>query len=109
MIIQLIWFKVSNEARMKAQSFIELQYAWVQEVEDLREIGKISYLDNALIVEVVSKKLPSRESRQHYLERRISIQNGGKTEFEILTIFMETERALQRAVGTMEGGLCAKR
>ena len=51
-------------------------------------MDRIKCLDNPIIVQAISDKLPSEGHRDQYVLKKIELLKKGKSQFEVLSTFM---------------------
>ena len=88
----LMKFVTPREAKTEMQQFMELQRKRTEVIKDLREVDGIQCFNNTLVIKYVSSKLLSEGCLFRYAEKIISLQNMGKPEHNILTLFIAKER-----------------
>ena len=59
----LLKFQYSREAKTEGKKFLELHQIWKKAIVDLEEIKALGSLNNSVIIEEISHKLPRTFSR----------------------------------------------
>lgn len=82
-LIELMQFMVSEEAKIEGQQFTELQRKWTQVVEDLREMNGLRCLDNSIIIQSVLSELTNKECLTCYIMSTFMVEEEGELQWEI--------------------------
>ena len=102
LIDSLTQFQFSREAKTESQRFTELHRKWQEVYSDLTEIDKVKVLDHEPTLAKIGQKLPSNTSRGEYVKFRLNGKRNGKSELDIMTQFMSSERERQKAWERLE-------
>ena len=85
MVRRLLAFKVSKEAKTKADKFMELSRIWNEICADLEELGKLEALNHEPTISAVGGMLPSHASKNRYILLCLKMLAEGHNELQIFS------------------------
>ena len=92
---ELTSFKFST--RSPTQQFLEFYNKYSHAKQDLKQVNKLSELDNLTTLRMLAKKLPGEHLKWEYAKARVAQKNqSGTTELDIFDSFMTEQYMIEK-------------
>ena len=99
---ELTSFKFST--RSPTQQFLEFYNKYSHAKQDLKQVNKLSELDNLTTLRMLAKKLPGEHLKWKYAEARVGQRNqSGTTELDIFDRFMTEQYKVEKEKSNLWG------